>query len=121
MNIIQQFGYSCEEHVAQYLIELGFSIIARNYKRSFGEIDLIAQKEDLLIFIEVKARKKPLFDMSELISYTKQKKIITVAKSYLAAHNIYDMNCRFDVALVSTNNTTLNLEYISNAFTETDF
>ena len=114
----KSLGTSSEELIAQKLRTEGFTIIAQNYTKHCGEIDLIAQKNDLIIFIEVKARRKPLFDMAEVISRSKQQKIIMVAKHFLAQHNINNAYCRFDVALIEYIQNEPEISYIQNAFCE---
>ena len=69
-----KLGKKGEDIVAKKLKSEGFSILHRNYRKRFGEIDIIAVKKDLLIFVEVKMRKNPLFDLSYLIVPSKQKK-----------------------------------------------
>jgi putative endonuclease len=109
-------GNHGEEVTARYLQEQGFSIRAMNYRKPYGEIDIIAQKKDLLIFVEVKTRRKNYFDASLLITPSKQKKIILVAKEYIFAHTLYTMTCRFDASLVTTEHAGHNICYIPNAF-----
>ena len=110
-------GNEGEQLVVNQLEKQGFTIAARNYAKQYGEIDIIAQKDDLLAFIEVKNRYNPLFDMTELIPRSKQKKLIAVAKAFLARHHTQNVTCRFDVALVTGSD---QIEYIENAFTEGD-
>jgi putative endonuclease len=116
----KQFGIEGEALVIDSLIKKGFSIIAQNYRQFTGEIDIIASKGTDLVFVEVKTRYNPLFDMTELISRTKQKKIIATAKWYCTQKGIINMTCRFDVALVAhntiDNSTTITI--IENAFIE---
>lgn len=114
----KKFGSHSEQLIMQELTQRGFVIRAHNYTTFSGEIDIIAQKGDTVAFIEVKARRNPLFDMTELISYTKQKRIIATAKLYCAEYTLINITCRFDVAFVShvNNNTTITI--IENAFTE---
>jgi putative endonuclease len=118
MQNTKQIGFQAEEFVAQKLMRHGFSITERNYQKKFGEIDIIAHKEDLLVFVEVKMRADAKFDSTLLIVPSKQKKIIAVAKEFIAVHNIQDMVCRFDVAIVGLRGTDFELCYIPNAFME---
>ncbi len=106
-------GNAGEDLVCKKLQMEGFSILARNFQRQSGEIDIIAAKGSLLIFVEVKTRHNPLFDMTELITVSKQKKIVSVAKAFLAHYSKPNMICRFDVALVTQSQS---IEYIENAF-----
>jgi len=125
-------GIAAEDYVAQQLKLQGFSIAAQNYQKQYGEIDIIAQKKDLVLFVEVKCRKNPLFDVSSVITHSKKKKIIAVAKQYIAQHKLDEHTFRFDVAFVvdtsraaaaekkyfqqSNNNAGLSLEYLEDAF-----
>lgn len=106
-----------EELVAQYIRKKGFSILARNYRKRYGEIDLIAQNSTVLAFIEVKWRNNPYIDSAEIITSKKQQKIIAVAKEFLLTHTVTNLICRFDVALVEKKGNTTEIRYISNAFT----
>ena len=112
----KQLGADGEALVATYLENKGYWVIDRNYKKQFGEIDLIAQKDDTIAFIEVKTRRSSYFDLTYLVNQSKQKKIITVAKEDLAKNDITDKVCRFDVAIVELNGSKTDLCYIPNAF-----
>lgn len=114
---LRKTGNAGEQAVANYLQKLGFTILEQNYSKPYGEIDLIAQKDDVLAFIEVKTRHNPLFDMAELIPYSKQKKIIQTALAYCAANRIDNMVYRFDVAMViQAGNSAYEISIIENAF-----
>ena len=112
MNKKKQLGNAGEDMVALTLKSQGFTLQHKNYRKRYGEIDLIAQKDDLLIFVEVKRRKKQYFALEQLITWSKQQKIIKVAKEYIARYNCDQMYCRFDVALIVGDKLT----YIPNAF-----
>jgi putative endonuclease len=116
MNYKIQKGKEGELLVAQYLQKHGYTIVTQNYRKRFGEVDVIAQKKDTIAFVEVKWRHNPLVDSAELIGPSKQKKIISIAKHFLSTHNDEEVVCRFDVALIEDNNNTINLQYIENAF-----
>jgi putative endonuclease len=114
----QSLGNEGELFVIDVLQKEGFSILHQNYRKFFGEIDIIGYKKNLYVFVEVKTRTKKSIPMSDLIIPSKQKKIIKTAESFIAKHQITQATCRFDVALV-TKNPILELTYIPNAFTKT--
>lgn len=111
-------GATGEQYVAEYVQAQGFSIIARNFYRSGGEIDIIGIKDDILAFIEVKTRSYHLVEPASLVPISKQKRIIKTAYAFIAHHNLVDKIYRFDIAFVDHNRDTLTLEYIENAFTD---
>lgn len=118
MNIRAALGKKGEQLVAQHLQQRGFDVIAQNYRQPFGEIDLIAAKHDLLVFVEVKLRQTNYFDATLLITYSKQKKIILTAKKYVLTHKLFDKTCRFDVALIHADKTKTEITYLEDAFRE---
>ena len=123
MNKKQELGMLGEQSVAKFLINKNFKIITQNYKTKLGEIDIIAQKDDVLCFVEVKTRKKSYFPISNVVTWTKQQKIIKSAQLFILKNKIQDKVCRFDVATViadqkSFGQNSFDIEYIENAFQE---
>lgn len=114
-------GKEAEEKVADNLRALGFKIVEQNYRKRHGEIDLIATKASLMVFVEVKMRQHQYFDLSDVITASKQRKIISVAKEYIARKGIENQSYRFDVALLQGTSQGLDVQYIPNAFNEGDF
>jgi putative endonuclease len=114
-------GADGEKMVAEHLKQAGFAIIALNYTKPYGEIDIIACKKDLLACIEVKTRHNALVDPATLVPPSKQRKIIMVAKDFIAQHYAFhEMTCRFDVALVEKKSNSYTISYIENAFFENE-
>lgn len=111
-------GREAELFVGRMLEEQGYTICAYNYQKRFGEIDIIARKEDALLFVEVKCRNNPLFDVHTIITRSKQKKIIAVAKYFMMINNCDDCSVQFDVAFVTSEGNHFTSEYIPNAFHE---
>ena len=108
----RQIGNFYEGAVTEFLKNNGIEIIKRNYYCKLGEIDIIALDGDTLVFIEVKYRKNANYGRAtEVISATKQKKIIKTAKYYLMCNNT-DRKIRFDVVGITGN----EIEWIQNAF-----
>jgi len=94
-------GISAESRAAAWLIAHGYRILARRWKSSLGEIDIIAARRHLLVFVEVKARAK-LDDAAEAVTERQQRRIAAAAEIWLAAHPdraIHDI--RFDAILVA--------------------
>ena len=114
MNI-KQLGDKGESLVGDYLKKEGFRVLARNYRLRNGEIDLIASRDDMIVFVEVKARTHSSFDLSEVVSTTKQKRIVACARHFIVEHKMYNSLYRFDVALLE-NLQTGQIVYIENAF-----
>jgi len=107
------FGNKSELAVAHWLQTEGFKLIATNYRQRYGEIDLIVSKGELLAFVEVKARQTLHFDLSIVVTPTKQRRIAKAAAHFIAHNNSSGNHViRFDVALVCGEDIT----YIPNAF-----
>jgi len=120
MSKSKERGIQGEDLIATELEQQGMHIVKRNYRKQFGEIDLIAQCNDLLIFVEVKLRYSARIDLAELINSTKQQRIIMTAKAFCAQYDQLEKICRFDVALIDYSTGVPDITYIPNAFTESD-
>lgn len=89
-----------EEYTANYLIQQGFVIVERNWHCRYGEIDIIAENDMLLLFVEVKTRTNTRFAQPyEAVDYRKQKKIRSTVETYLLA-NPTNRQPRVDVASI---------------------
>ena len=117
---MNSIGDSGEELARTYLFKKGYRILEQNYKASFGEIDIIAEKNNCICFVEVKSRKSNKYGMpEEAITHYKQKKIIKVAQLYIKQKKIKDKYFRFDViAIFFDNNLLKEIKHITNAFYE---
>jgi putative endonuclease len=94
-------GLSAESRATMVLVAKGFRILARRWKSPVGEIDIIARRRNLLVFVEVKAREK-LDDAAWSVTERQRARIVAAAQAWLARfpdENIRDM--RFDVMLVA--------------------
>ncbi|RYZ97535.1 MAG: YraN family protein, partial [Moraxellaceae bacterium] len=94
-----QQGALAEEHAVRFLQAQGYIVVAQNFHGAVGEIDIIAQKNNLLVFVEVRQRKaKSMVSAQESITAAKRRKIIKTAQGFLQQHSEYDdYDCRFDV------------------------
>ena len=87
-----------EAEAAAYLRKRGYTILAANYHSRFGEIDLIAEDRDFLVFVEVKLRKSADFaEAREFVDRKKQERLKQTALLYLAQHESAAKQPRFDV------------------------
>ncbi|WP_312698842.1 YraN family protein [Sedimentibacter sp.] len=108
-------GYEYEKIAERYLCENQFSIIERNFISRFGEIDIIAEKDGRLHFIEVKGRKNLSFGYPrEAVTWAKQKKLISAARCYFMLKGNDDIPCQFDVIEIIMERKEINM--IENAF-----
>ena len=110
------YGKKSEIIAADFLKQKGYKIIELNYKNKIGEIDIIAQDKDYLIFVEVKARLSRSFgDPLEAVDLRKQQKIRKVAELYLIIKRKTNVNCRFDVISI-LGQEDYAISHIENAF-----
>lgn len=99
--LTNQVGQKQEVQACDYLIAHGLQLITQNYRCKLGEIDIIMQDKDTLVFIEVRHRKQNDYVSGiESINISKQRKIIKAAKYYLLTHKLTNkFSCRFDVVI----------------------
>ena len=115
MTIKRQVGDFGEEITAEYLEKNGYRILDSNYSKPFGEIDIIAIKDDLIAFVEVKTRKSDSFAYAaEAVDFYKQQRIRRASQAYLMEKNMSDFLMTFDIAEVYLDTRKIN--YIENAF-----
>lgn len=119
---VQSRGYCAEQMAADYLIEHGYTVCARNYAIRAGEVDIVARKGDVVAFVEVKMRSKSYFNLSLVVDRSKQKKIITAALHYALKNKYSNYVLRFDIVLVEPDRESSSFEitHIPNAFTASE-
>ncbi len=114
-------GREGERRVASYLRKKGYIIVKTNYRDRFGEVDIIAENDKELVFVEVKTRtENALVSGLEAVNYSKQQRIYKTAMSFLQRIN-GEYEPRFDVAEVTVfrkedGKDGWRLKYIKNAF-----
>lgn len=114
-----QKGLTGEEKACNYLLSQNYKIVERNFRQRDGEIDIIAEKDDFLVFCEVKTLPNGTLEtLAHELNLKKQKKIIKTSKIYLKKHREYNNKyIRFDVLAVDI--PVLDPVYhIQNAFLE---
>lgn len=107
-------GGGAEALAAALLERAGLTILERNYRCRFGEIDLVAQCGPTLVFVEVRARRSEAFGgAAGSITRAKRRRLLAAARHYLAARG-GDRPCRFDVVLARGEGP--ELEWVRDAF-----
>jgi putative endonuclease len=110
-------GEKGEELAAVHLAESGYRIIERNYRCVFGEVDIVAEDGEALVFVEVKSRRTDAYGDPQLaVGREKQKKISLISLHYLSEKNLRHRPARFDVVAVKMMPTGHKIEVIRNAF-----
>ncbi len=115
-----------EDYIAAELQKRGHMILHRNFRKSYGEIDIISQVGNTIVFTEVKTRRRnPLVSGLEAVTAAKRKKIVLTADFYLC--NVYPtlakptLQPRYDIAVVTItqgdNPIVVSSEIYENAFT----
>jgi putative endonuclease len=107
-----------ESVAREELIRRGYAILATRYRTRFGEIDIVSEKDDVVVFVEVKARRSGRFGLAaEAIPVWKRRRIGAMALDYLAWSRRLNQRCRFDVVAIDgfgTDKQTITV--IENAF-----
>ena len=111
----REIGRKYENIAAGYLMENGYDILERNYQNRYGEIDIIAGMDGILVACEVKYRSGSGYgDPLEAVDWRKQKRICRTMLYYYTKHGYSeDLPCRFDVVAVYEDDT---IKHMENAF-----
>ena len=112
-------GHRGEVLAAKQMEKMGYEILERNFHALKGEIDIIAKKENVIVFTEVKYRKnEEMGTPAEAVNHWKQQHIIRAAKAYIAQKCLMEMgyDFRFDVAEVLTSEGKTYFRYTEDAF-----
>lgn len=106
-----------EELTAYYLSQAGYTILCRNYRIRGGEIDIIAAKDGIIAFVEVKTRAEDAWENgSAAVTRRKKRLIMSAAERYMLENDI-DMQPRYDIAEVTMRGMKpIRLNYLDNAY-----
>ncbi len=106
-------GKNGEDKIVSYLIKRGWTVLERNFRYKKKEVDIIASKDEIIIFVEVKARNSVKFGRGfEAVDNHKKRHILSVARYYVEKYKLQNINIRFDVASIDRD----VIRYIENAF-----
>ena len=110
-------GHKGEDMAAEYLEQEGYCILSRNWvNNGRKELDIVATKDDVIIFVEVKTRRLgSVTSPIRAVDVRKQHRICLAADSYLKIFRV-DLPCRFDVISIIYNDEASKVEHIEDAF-----
>lgn len=110
-------GQQAELWASDYLQQQGLTLITKNYHCRRGEIDLIMQDGQSLVFVEVRYRKSARFGSAlESVNHAKQKKLIFTAEHYLLQNKLSYSHYRFDVVAITPEQGKNNINWLKDAF-----
>lgn len=113
----RRLGDAGEEAAAEHLRAGGYQIVARNHRCRAGEVDLVAEKGDLLVFVEVRTRSSALFGSpEETVDARKQARVIRAARDFLARWRGPERGARFDVIALVDDPAGVRLVHLPGAF-----
>ncbi len=112
----KQTGQHGEDAAAMYLTERGYSIVQRNWRCTVGELDIVAEADNTLVFVEVRTKRSRNFGTAvESITPTKQAKLVELAETYLQETNILNQDWRIDVIAIWLEAGLPHINHIENA------
>ncbi|GIP36793.1 UPF0102 protein [Paenibacillus sp. J31TS4] len=103
-NSRREAGRRGEEAAASFLVEQGYAILQRNWRCRSGELDIIAEEQGTLVFVEVRSRRQggAFGTPEESVDWRKQKKVRETAQVYLHLTRQWERSVRFDLVAVRT-------------------
>ena len=116
MAVWHDLGKRGEQITVDWLQLQGYCILERNWRYHRAEVDIIAKKGDLLVFVEVKTRRSEQYGSpSDFVGHRKQRFMASAASAYVADLD-FSGEIRFDVASVLFSGKDFHLEYLADAF-----
>jgi putative endonuclease len=110
-------GRQGEQVAEEFLRAQGYTILARNYRVALGEIDLIVQDRQTLVFVEVRTHSGATFgDPLASVNVRKQRQIAKAALQYLIRNGLMEREARFDVVGIRWEDEQARLTHIKSAF-----
>lgn len=106
-----------EDEAARYLVAQQYEILERNWRYSRAEIDIIARKQEQLVFVEVKYRQNSAFGQPEVFVNQRKQQLLAEAAAVYCEQNAYEGELRFDVISITGNpKTTYRIRHLEDAF-----
>lgn len=111
-----ELGKKGEELAVAHLLKKGYTILDRNWRYQKAEVDIIAQKEEILAVVEVKTRSSTDFgNPQDFVKPKKIKLLVTAIDEYVISKNL-NVEVRFDIIAIVKTNQKFDLEHIEDAF-----
>ncbi len=109
-------GKKGEKLAVDFLVEKGYDILEKNYRYLKSEVDIIAQKENIVVAVEVKTRSTPEFGNPQDFVKPKQMQSLVKAIDHYVVNNDLDVEVRFDIVAIVTNKLGTKIEHLEDAF-----
>lgn len=111
-------GQQAEELACHYLSKQGLKTLCRNFRSPRGELDVVMEDGETIVFVEVRYRKQNRFGSgAESVNHTKQAKLVATALYYLQQHpKYYNRPTRFDVVSITSQIQQPGIDWIKDAF-----
>lgn len=113
MALHNKIGENGEDLATNFLLSNGYNVLEKNYRFDRAEIDIIAKKDKILVFVEVKTRTTDFYGNPEDFLSVAQQKRITKAAQHFIEKNNWQNEIRFDIIAINTHN---ELHHIKDAF-----
>ena len=111
-----ELGKKGEQLAIDYLVENGYSIVEKNYRFQKAEIDVIAQKENVLVVVEVKTRSTDYFgNPQDFVNPKKIKLLVSAIDNYVTEKDL-DVEIRFDIIAIVKQKNIFKIEHLEDAF-----
>ena len=111
-----EFGKLGEQKAVDFLVKNGYTIKHKNFRYLKAEIDIIAQKDDVLAIVEVKSRSSDFLEnIAETVTQKKINLLVSAADYYVTSNDL-DLDVRFDIITVLKKGKSLVVEHLENAF-----
>jgi putative endonuclease len=109
-------GKKGEDLAVDFLLKNGYTIVARNYTYQKAEVDIMAQKNDILAVVEVKTRTSADYgDPQQFLKPKQIQRIIKAVDEFINTNEL-DVEVRFDIVAIVLNKKGMTLEHLENAF-----
>jgi len=110
-------GKKGEEVAAEYLKKKGYRILTQNFRVKGGELDIVAEKNGEIVFVEVRARSSnAIVSPAESITQEKRRRLRRAAEIFLVSKGLDLHPCRFDFIFVVKNNKKFEIEHLENVY-----